>query len=217
MASWDSADLLSQFDELAGRPSTDEITDAQKYARLARAQMSVIEDVAAIYPYCLYRSGGPTTLTTSGNKVYTFGSDGQGHADGPLGHVAVFRALEDYPDSPLIEGVDYLDEGTQIRIPNNRTEQATLYWTGIPTPTDISASQEPALRPAPSRRLIVIKAVEAFGREGAHDLSLADEMGRYYAREFPKHMLAWRTRFRRGGAVSVTSKERAILQSGGVI
>lgn len=205
MATWDSADLLSQFNELAGRPTTDEITTASKYARLARAQMAVIEDVAAIYPYCLYRSGGPTTLTTADNKVYTFGADGNAtHAMGPMGHVAIFRNLADYPDSPLVEGTDYLDEGTQIRIPNNRTESSTLYWTGIPTPADISASSEPALRPAPSRRLIVIKAVETFGREGSHNLTLADDMAMLYDREFAKHMLVWRTRYRRGGVLGVS-------------
>lgn len=217
MASWTSSDLLAQFNELAGRPSSDEITDATKYARLARAQMAVIEDVAGIYPYCMYLSSGPTTLTTSGNKVYTFGNDGQGQAAAPLGYAAIFRNLEDYPDNALIEGVDYLDEGTQIRIPNNRTESSTLYYTGIPTPTDIASGQEPALRPAPARRLIVIKAVEHFAREGGRDFALADDMSSLYTREFAKHMLAWRTRYRRGGAVSMTSKELAIVRSGGVI
>lgn len=209
MASWDSADCLAQFNELAGRPSTDEITTATKYARLARAQQYVIEDIAAIYPYCLYRTTGPAALSTSDSKVFTFGSDGQGHAVGPMGFVQVFRSLSDYPDSPLEPGVDYLDEGTQIRIPNNRTEGA-LYWHGIPTPTDISASQEPALRPAPARRLIVIKAVETFGREGGQRYDLADEMERLYAREFVKHMLVWKTRFASGGALSLSGADAAI-------
>jgi hypothetical protein len=57
MATWDSADLLSQFNELTGRPSTDEITTASKYARLARAQQEVISEIAGIYPQCLYRTG----------------------------------------------------------------------------------------------------------------------------------------------------------------
>jgi len=218
MATWDKQYLLDMFDRLAGRPDADEITDANKYKRLAEAQNEVIADIASIYPYCLYRSGGPTALSTSDNKVYTFGNDGNSeNAQGPLGHVAIFRNLSDYPDNPLIEGVDYLDEGTQIRIPNNRTEQSTLYWTGIPTPQDISASVEPSLRPAPARELIVIKAVKNFAEEGDQMPSLAQTMERRYAREFAKHMLAWRTRFRRGGAIAVTSKERAIVQSGGVL
>lgn len=203
MASFDSADLLAQFRELADIPTVSEISATSIYARLARAQQDVIEEVASIYPNCMYRTSGPATLTTSDNKVYTFGTDAQGHAVAPMGHVAVFRSLSDYPDNPMREGVEYLDEGTQIRIPNNNTEQATLYWQGIPTPADISASQEPALRPAPARRLIVIKAVETFAREGGRNYALADDMEALYAKQFAKHMLSWKTRFRQGGALLV--------------
>lgn len=210
MASWDSADLLSQFNELAGRPSTDEITTASKYARLARAQQAVIEDIAAIYPTALYRTGGPTATTTSGGVVHTFGTDGQGHAVGPIGHVWIGRSTSRYPDPDLIEGEDFINEGTQIRLVNERVE-STLYWNGIPTPTDISASQEPALRPAPSRRLIVLKAVETFGREGGQNYALADDMRNLYGNmpgnpgEFGKWMLIFKTQFRHGGALSVTT------------
>ena len=213
MATWDKAYLLAMFDRLAGRPDADEISDANKYVRLAEAQNEVIQDIAALYPYCLYRSGGPTTLTTSDNKVYTFGNDGNSeNAQGPIGHVAVFRNLEDYPDNPLIEGIDYLNEGTQIRIPNNRTEQSTLYWTGITTPADITASVEPTLRPAPARILIVIKAVKNFAEEGDQLPTLAASMERRYAQEFGKWMLVFRTQFRKGGVLSLDGIERAIAR-----
>jgi hypothetical protein len=211
MASYDSADLLAQFNELTGRPSTDEITTATKYARLARAQQEVIGDIAGIYPQCLYRTGGPTATTTSGGIVHTFGTDGQGHAVAPLGQVWIGRSTSRYPDPDLIEGQDYMNEGTQIRMMNERVE-STLYWMGIATPTDISASQEPALRPAPARRLIVIKAAETFGREGQRDLSLADDMERLYAKEFAKHMLTLRSQFRTGGALgSLSGIDRVTL------
>lgn len=216
MASFDSADLLSQFNELSGRPSTDEITTASKYARLARAQLDVIQEVAAIYPQAMYRSGGPTATTTSGGIVHTFGTDGNGHAVAPLGQVWIGRSTSRYPDTDLEEGVDYVNEGTQIRMVNERVEN-TLYWHGIPTPNDISASEEPSLRPAPARRLIVVKAVEAFSREGGRDYALADEMVNLWNREFPKHMTIWRNQFRQGGAVTVSSKQKAIVESGGVI
>ena len=215
MASWDSADLLSQFNELAGRPSTDEITTASKYARLARAQQYVIEDIAAIYPYCLYRSGGPTATTTTGGVVHTFGSDAQTQAVGPLGHVWIGRNAATYPDTDLEEGIDYINEGTQIRMVNQRVE-SSLYWMGIPTPADISASEQPSIRPAPARRLIVIKAVETFGREGGQRYDLADEMSLLYwgtpgkPGEFAKWMLIFKTQFRSGGALSWTGVERAI-------
>lgn len=201
---------MSEFNLLTGRASTDEITNANKYQRLAEAQNAVIEDIAAIYPYVMYRSGGPTTLTTSGNKVYTFGTDGQGHALAPLGHVAVFRSLADYPDGALQEGVDYLNEGTQIRIPNDRTE-GTLYYTGIPTPADMTASVEPVLRPAQSRILIPIKAAQRFGLEGASNLTLADAMQEMYAREFSKYMIVWRTMFRAGTGRWLSTMDRAFV------
>lgn len=209
MAQYDSAALLAMFDRLAGRPDADEISDANKYVRLAEAEQQVFEDIAAVYPYVLYRSGGPTTLSTSDNKVFTFSTDGEGHAQAPIGHVAIFRNLEDYPDNPLVEGIDYLNEGTQIRIPNNRTE-SSLYWHGIPTPAEISASQEPTLRPAPARVLIVLKAVWNFAEEGNQLPDLAATMERRYATELQKHLTVWRSQFRATGGRSLTGLERAI-------
>lgn len=204
MSTWDSADLLAEFNQLAGRPSTDEITTLSKYARLAKAQQAVLEDIAAIYPTCLYRSGGPTATTTSDGIVHTFGSDAQTQAQGPIGHVWIGRSLSRYPDTDLVEGDDFTNEGTQVRL-NNQRVISTLYWNGIPTPTDISASNQPSLRPAPSRYLIVLKAVERFGREGNHNLALADEIGMQYGRELAKWMLVFRTQYRHGGALSFSS------------
>jgi hypothetical protein len=178
--------------------------------RLAEAQQSVYAEIAAVYPYPLYRTGGPTTLTTSDNKVYTFGTDGQGHALAPMGHVTVFRSLNDYPDGPLEEGIDYLNEGTQIRIPNNRTEHPTLYWTGITVPADITSAVEPSLRPVHARILIPIKAVQMFAEESGGMAGLADRMDVLYRREFLKYMMAWKTQFRKGPSRQFSSVDRAI-------
>ena len=170
----------------------------------------VYADIAAVYPYPLYRSGGPTTLTTTDNKVYTFGTDGQGFAVAPMGHVAIFRSLNDYPDGAMEEGIDYLNEGTQIRIPNNRTENATLYWTGIPVPADITSAVEPSLRPVSARLLIPLKAVQHFAEEGGGMSGLADRMDTLYQREFLKHMVNWKTQFRKGPSRMFSSIDRAI-------
>lgn len=203
MATWDSADLLSQFKEMARWPATSEITDAQFYARLARAQQTVLGEVAARYPQCLYQA--PTTLTSSdGGYTYTFGTDANGHAVAPLGMVGIYADLSDVPDNPLEPGADYLDEGTRIRIPNDMTDPGPLYWYGIPTPADIAAGTEPSLRPAPARILIVIRAVWDFAREGAWRPDLAAEMEQRWRAEFPVWMQTFRTRFRDGGALVVT-------------
>lgn len=215
MATFDSSWTLSEFNRLAQRPTADEITDAQKYARLAQAQLEVISDIAAIYPYAMYRTGGPTATTTTGGIVHTFGTDGSGHAVAPLGHVWIGRSTATYPDTDLVEGVDYVNEGTQIRMVNERVEN-TLYWHGIPTPTDISASQEPALRPAQARILIVLKAVKNFAEEGDQNPGLASTMENRYAKEFAKWMLTYKTQFRQGGGIVVSGMDRAILAGGGV-
>ena len=199
MATYDSADLLSRFNRYAKRPTTDEITSPEKYAILATAQMDVIREIAIRAPYALYQD--PAALSTSDNKEFTFGTDGNGHAVMPYGDVGIYRSLNDVPDNPMMLNVDYLDEGTLIRIPNNRTFASTLYWRGIATPADISASQEPALRPAPARVLIVFKAVENFAREGGARAALADEMEYLWRKEFPIHMANWKTHFRRGGGL----------------
>ena len=210
MATYDSAWCLAEFDRLAGRPDSDEIADAAKYVRLAQAEKEVMEDLAPIVPGVQYKAAGPTAMVTSDNKVFTFGSDGQGHAQAPSGHVAIFRNLSDYPDRALIAGVDYLNEGTQVRIPNNRTE-SSLYWFGVPVSTDISASQEPTLRPASARILIVIKAVKNFAEEGDQLPNLAAIMEQRYRQQFAKWCLWYRTQFRAEVGGTLTGIDRATL------
>jgi hypothetical protein len=208
VATFDSAWLLAEFDRLAGRPDADEITDAQKYQRIAQAQQEVYFDIAAVYPYALYRTGGPTATTTSGGIVHTFGTDGQGHAVAPLGQVWIGRSTSRYPDTDLVEGEDYINEGTQIRMVNERVE-STLYWNGIPTPADITSAVEPSLRPAPARILIAIKAVKNFAEEGDQMPNLAASMERRYAHELTKALLNLKNQFRADGPGSMTSLDRA--------
>ena len=201
MATYDSADLLSRFNALAQRPPSDEVTDADKYSLLATGQMKVIEEIAIRYPDCLYQA--PTALTTSDGNVYTFGQDAQGNDVMPYGHVGIYDSLTAIPDSPWISGIDYLDEGTQIRLPNARTFGGTLYWRGIPTPEDISASSEPSLRPAPARVLIVYKAVEEFGLRGGLQPEVTTAVQALWAREFPVWMHNFKSHFRAGGVLAV--------------
>lgn len=201
MATWDSADLLAQFNRLCQRPTVDEITDATKYQILTRGQEAVITEIEAIYPDCLYQA--PTTLSTSDNQVFTFGTDGNGNAVAPRGHVGIYPTLESIPDFPWQPGLDYLDEGTQIRIPYNNSYASTLYWRGVATPSDITALVAPAIRPAPARRLIVLKAAMEFGSEGGSRPDIVQAAEREWAREFPRWMLNFRSRFRTGGVIAV--------------
>ena len=203
---------------MAARPTADSITDAAKYLRLSRAQNRVISLVATVAPKSLYPKAAYAslpTLTTSDNQIYTFGTDGEGYPKFPMGHGGIYEALEDIPDSPWIEGRDYMIEGNQIRIPNNQTGPATLYWYGISQPANITAAAEPALIPEAARELIVIDAVRAFSMEGLRNAALADEMNNEWERQWPKWALVYKTQFSNGGALNaLTGFQLAALSSG---
>lgn len=201
MATWDSADLLSQFNRLCRRPGTDEITDATKYQILSRGQEAVIAEIESIYPDCLYQA--PQAMSTADEQVFTFGTDANGYAIAPRGHVGIYPSLESIPDAPWQPGLEYLDEGTQIRIPHNGSWPGTLYWRGIATPADISASTQPAIRPAPARRLIVLQAAMEFGSEGGSRADIYAAAEREWNKKFPVFMLDCKTRFRHGGVVAI--------------
>ena len=205
-ATYDSADLLSSFNAFAGRPSSgDAITDATKYARLAKAQNQVVTDIASRHPECLYPTaayGSYPTCTTTDNQIFTFGTDSNGYAVVPLGKTRIFPSLGSIPDSPWIPGRDYLDEGSQIRIPNNRSYAGTLYWRGITQPVDIDATHQPALKPEASRMLIVYRAVSDFLREGKRDVEGSAQYDGQYNNEFARWMLTWRTQFKGGGVLA---------------
>ncbi len=191
---WESTDLLTRFNNFAGRPTTDAITDAQKYQRLSDSQEAVITEVSSVSPNQLY--GAPTLMTSSdGGYTYTFGTDGQGYALFPLGRTRIYPSLSAVPDYAWRPGVDYLDEGTKIRIPNNITYAGPLYWQGITPPAAITAVVQPVIQPPSSRILIVIKAVESFAEEFLRNAALADQMRIRWEREWPKNITMIRKHF----------------------
>ena len=203
-----SSDLLSLFNDYAGRPATgDAISDANKYARLARAQNVIIEDLAARVPQPQYSHaayGSTPTLTTTDNQVFTFGTDANTDPSFPIGKVNIYSSLSSIPDMPLLEGVDYLWEGSQIRIPNNRTWSGTLYWRGIAPVLALSATNQPTLTPPPARILIVYEAVRAYATEGGRNMELAQQMAQEYGISLARWCLTLKTAQvnRGGGAIT---------------
>jgi len=160
---WQSTDLLSRFNAMAGRPSADAITDTVKYGLLADAQDAVMSRIAAICGK--QQNQAPTAMSTAdGGYTWTFGTDGNGYALYPLG-ARVYPTLTSIPDYPWTPGLDYLDEGTTIRMPNNMAWTGSLYWYGIVGPQAISASVQPVIQPPPARILIVIDAVRSFAEQ----------------------------------------------------
>ena len=211
--------MLSRFNDLTGRPASgDSITDANKYVRLTDAQNAVIADAAARVPKAFYSKAAsastPTLTSSDGGHLFTFGTDLNSDPLFPLGKVRIFPSLSAIPDSPWVEGVDYLAEGNQIRIPNNATYGGTLYWRGIAPVLDITSTNQPTLIPPHFRILIVYEAVRRYALEGKRDLVLASIMEREYTKTFAQFCLVLKTQFSSGGALeSITGLRLAELSS----
>lgn len=202
MATFDAAWCLAELNFACTRPATDEITDVTKYRYLSVGQRNVIADIASRAPWVLY--GAPTALVTADNKVFTFGTDTNGYAVFPIGKVKLYTSLSSVADNPLREGYDYLQEGNQVRIPNNGTYSSTLYWRGITPPVDIDATHQPVLMPPDARQLIVLDAARRFQRDqGRRDD--ANSLLTDYALAFAKYMLVYKTQYRSGGALGSVS------------
>lgn len=215
---YDSADLLAEFNRLTGRPNSatggvDAITDPSKYDRLTKSQNRVIAMLSAVAPYSLYPTGAIPTLSTVDNKVFTFGTDADGYPIFPMGKTGIYEYLEDIPDSPWREGYDYLNEGNQIRIPNNQTWTGTLYWRGVMQPPDISATSQPTLQPEASRELITIDAARQFGKEAGRNPQVVADMSEEWARAWPQWCLVYKTQFRNGGALGAWSGRQLAIAS----
>jgi hypothetical protein len=214
-ATYDSADLLLTFNEMSGRPASgDSITDARKYAKLSKSQNRVVAMLAAIYPNSLYPHaayGSFPTCTTTDNQVFTFGTDANGYAVYPIGKTMIYPSLASIPDYPWRKNIDYLDEGTQIRIPNNRTWTSTLWWRGITNPPDMDATHQPSLFPEASRELIVIDAVRQLAQTGKRDPTLLQIMQGEWDRAWPRWCLMWRTAYSSGGALGSATGLRMAL------
>lgn len=181
---------------MAGRPSADSMADTDKYARLADSQVSVINQIATIAPLVLPHVVTQMTTADSG-ATFQYGTDGNGYPIFPVGNASIYPSLQAIPDYPWIPNVEYLDEGTQIRMPNGRLWSGTLYWYGISPvvsqPLPISATNAPVLQPVGARILIVIDAVKKYAEEFNRNPALAATMQAQWTQEFGQ----WLTQMRR--------------------
>jgi hypothetical protein len=206
MLPFDSEHILDLFDRLTGRPATDAVTDATKYRWLSDAQAEVVSEIAAIAPQALYQRGAPGEMETTDNKVFTFGTTTVDEVDRPVvpfGKAQLYKSLADIPDRPLREGVDYISEVSQIRIPGNRTRSGTIYWRGIVMPEAISAEVAPALIPPEANELTAIRAARNFAESGnLRNPALADRMEKRWKQRWPQLCLLFKQQFRSGGALN---------------
>lgn len=218
-ATFDSAYLLTMFNRLTGRPTSDSITDPTKYQRLTEAQNEIVADMAIICPNVLYPTvtyaSIPTLTTADGGKTFTFGTDANSYSITPMGKAQIFASLNDIPTNPWRLGVDYVAlGGTAIQIPNNNTYSGTLYYRAITNPADIDATHQPALFPEAARELIAIRAAYNFGQEGVRNTALSNAMAKRYGLpltpdtgeqvrgRFAYWCATWKTQFQGGGALA---------------
>jgi hypothetical protein len=160
-----SQQLLDGFKLFAGRPSPDEgISDPEIFALLEQGQRHVYGIFASHVPDVLY--GDPTIMSTSDSKVYTFAS-----SVFPLGSVEIRSARNGQLLTPGTEwdsNADFVWEGDQIRIPNNRTRSFSSgpYARYISIPTALDADNEPSLKPPHARILILYHALYLWAEIG---------------------------------------------------
>lgn len=194
---WDSVDLLSRFNALSGRPTTDAITAAAKYQRLADAQDTIVTKISGITKAAFPTA--PVAMTSAdGGYTWTFGVDGNGYALYPYG-ARIYPTLTAVPDYPWMPGVDYLDEGVRIRMPNGLAWGGPLYWYGVTPPQQLSSTVQPIIQPPSARILIVIEAVRSFAEEYTRDTALADQMSIKFERAWGENMTLIRKHLRGNG------------------
>lgn len=136
-----TADCVRRMKVGLNRPATDgafTVTTADDvlYDALTEAQDAMTKLIATYIPDCMISD--PTAMVTADSgKTYTFGTDVDSARYFPLGNFSVFATRADIPDFPLLPGVDYLVEGTKIRMPNNTTR---TFADGGPWAQTINAS-----------------------------------------------------------------------------
>lgn len=141
MAYLDRADCIQRVKNRLNRPTTDSAftrsgTDDVILEFMSEAQERVTKMIATYIPDVMVTA--PTALTTADSGLtYTFGTDADTANKFPMGHFSVYAARSDIPDFPLEPGVDFVIEGTKLRMVNNN---ARTFGDGGPWAQTVSAS-----------------------------------------------------------------------------
>lgn len=171
---YDSADIIRRVKLRLNRPTVDEaLADADLYDFATEAQDDITKRLAIYSPDALWPA--PTALTSSdGGATFTFGTDTDSAAIFALGKFRVYATLDDIPDEPLTEGVDYTTEGTKIRTPNNDVQSSPDGgpWSQYVAPSNvISAAVQPTIPKMARLALISKTAAKAASRLRLTDLA----------------------------------------------
>lgn len=201
-ADWGSAYLLQDFKNKTGLQEASEYDDTTDlYPRLSVAQRKFQAKVASIYPNALYQAPAALTMAVD-RKTATYGTDGNGNAQFPLGNVQLAYSLAAFSGDPFV-GLevdrDFYDEGATIRCVGNRAFSRQIYGRWVATAPDITAAVAPILTPAYAREFISRQAVIDFAEDGALLPKVAETQRKAFDREFPSLMLTYKKRYKNGG------------------
>lgn len=166
MAYQSSEELLAGFLLFAKRPEDDEsLGKPEIYSLLEQAQAHCYEIMAAHVPEVLYSA--PTIMVTTDNKVFTFAS-----AIHPMGSVEIRSSRTGnllIPGTEWDVNADFVWEGSQIRIPNNKTRtfpDGAPYARYIVPASTLDQDNEPTLKPARARPAILWYALYLWAEIG---------------------------------------------------
>ena len=199
---YESSDMLRWFDRWAGRnASSDTISPAVKFDYLADAQDYVIQRIAAVSAKTLFAA--PYQLTTAdGGLTFTYGTDANGYALFPMGQTGIYPTTSSIPGGAWTPGVDYLDEGTTIRMPNAVPYTGTLFAYGLQMAPRMSQDVQPVLMPPSIRMLIPRRAVAMFAESGnIRNEALANRMSVEFEKEFGDTMTLLRKHVKTSGTM----------------
>jgi len=156
---WSSSQLLARFKAQAGLPASQETpTDPQIYDYLSLGQEHCYGLWAIHFPHDLV--GDPTIMSTSDSgATYQFSGD-----IFPLGLVEIRESPTGrllVPGEEFDPNADYVWEGDQIRVPDSGTTTFDdgPYARYISPPAEISATEEPTLKPTFARIMCVYYAL----------------------------------------------------------
>ena len=167
MALFDSADLLARFLRMSGVPTSRSFPlDADIYAWLTDANVKWHNVIAQHAPYSQY--GALIKLSTADDgETYTFASGVY-----PIGAIEVYekpvqgRLLQ--PGAFWDTNADYTNEGNKIRIPAGKKKAFGdgPYARYMADGAEISADNEPVLRPTSVNLLLVATACAYWATRG---------------------------------------------------
>ena len=200
---YESQDLLRWMNQFVGRAglTADSISPFIKYDFLATAQDYVIQRIASASAKTLFSP--PEQLTTAdGGLTFTFGTDANGYPLFPMGRTGIYANLASIPGGAWTPGIDYLDEGTTIRMPNNTPYTGTLYWYGLQAAPRMSDTVQPILMPPSIRMLIARRAAAMFAESGQiRNPQIADRQTLEFEKEFGEAMTLLRKHFKNSGCL----------------